>query len=225
MMSLESPSDFASFEAFDWSWEGFSLKRETHKFEQLIIQRALRDSAGSVTAAAHLLGFKHHQSVISLISGRHKELESHRSRSRKRHRTLFSKATVTPKTRTTTAKPLVLHVSYDQANSKVTADLLSGEETQFDPCLGGEMALRKLSRGAQYDLIILDIEREGLEIVRRVRKMPKYRGTPILMLSGEECEDAAWRAGISDFLRKPQDLSQLKSRIDRLLASLRDPTA
>jgi hypothetical protein len=40
----------------------------------LWIALALRDSDGSVSKAAHLLGFKHHQSLSSLISGRHPEL-------------------------------------------------------------------------------------------------------------------------------------------------------
>src|SRR5213080_3526768 len=58
------------------SWEGFSLRREKKKFESRIIERALRDAGGSVTKAAHLLGFGHHQSLISLLGSRHRELQS-----------------------------------------------------------------------------------------------------------------------------------------------------
>jgi len=45
------------------------------------------------------------------------------------------------------------------------------------------------------------------------------------MLSGDDCEKDAWRAGVSDFLRKPDDMNQLTSRIHRLLASAKDQTA
>jgi DNA-binding response OmpR family regulator len=74
-------------------------------------------------------------------------------------------------------------------------------------------------------LIIVDTDLPGitgLELVRRARNMARWRATPIIMLSGEECENEAWRAGMSDFLRKPQDISQLTSRINRLLASAKD---
>src|SRR5439155_9506988 len=44
------------------SWEGFSFKEKILDCERLLIERALRDSNGSVTRAARLLGFRHHQS-------------------------------------------------------------------------------------------------------------------------------------------------------------------
>jgi hypothetical protein len=58
----------------DHTWEGFSLKQHVRNGERAVIERALRDSGGSVTKAAHLLGFKHHQSLISLINSRHRVL-------------------------------------------------------------------------------------------------------------------------------------------------------
>jgi len=76
------------------SWEGFSFKQEVLKCEKGLIERALRDSGGSVTRAARLLGFKHHQSLISLINSRHKELLKTRTAVRKRRRHIFS----TPRT-------------------------------------------------------------------------------------------------------------------------------
>src|SRR5258708_37619736 len=54
-------------ERMENSWEGFSFKEKILECERALIERALRDSNGSVTRAARLLGFKHHQSLISLI--------------------------------------------------------------------------------------------------------------------------------------------------------------
>src|SRR5436853_559201 len=51
------------------SWASF--KREVRRAEKALIERALRQGGGSVTKAAHLLGFKHHQSLISIINLRH----------------------------------------------------------------------------------------------------------------------------------------------------------
>src|SRR3989440_2663059 len=72
------------------TWQGFSFKQHVKESERTVIERALRDAGGSVTKAAHLLGFKHHQSLISLINSRHKELLKSRTTVRKRRRHLFS---------------------------------------------------------------------------------------------------------------------------------------
>ena len=72
----------------DLSWASF--KREVRKAEKALIERALRQTEGSVTHAAHLLGFKHHQSLISIINIRHKDLSGTRSIIRKRRRRLIS---------------------------------------------------------------------------------------------------------------------------------------
>ena len=37
------------------------------------------------------------------------------------------------------------------------------------------------------------------------------------MLSGDDCAAAAWRAGVNDFLRKPEAVDQVASAIKRLL--------
>jgi DNA-binding NtrC family response regulator len=47
--------------------------------------------------------------------------------------------------------------------------------------------------------------------------MAHRRGTPIIMLSGDDCEKEAWRAGVRAFLRKPEGVNKLASTITRLL--------
>ena len=69
-------------ESKDHTWEGFSFKQHVRDSERAVIERALRDAGGSVTRAARLLGFRHHQSLVSLINSRHKELLNTRSKVR-----------------------------------------------------------------------------------------------------------------------------------------------
>jgi len=78
-------------EVDELSWDGFSFKREVLKIEKTFIEKALRDAGGSVTKAARLLGFRHHQSLIALINSRHRDLLGTRSAVRKRRHHLFSK--------------------------------------------------------------------------------------------------------------------------------------
>ncbi len=68
-------------------WERFSFKEAVRRYEARLIRLALKETGGKVTAAARLLGFSHHQSLIALIDSRHKELLEMRSpvRARRHH--------------------------------------------------------------------------------------------------------------------------------------------
>ena len=55
-------------------WKGFSFWDAVHRYEGHLIRLALKETGGKVTAAARILGFKHHQSLITLIASRHQDL-------------------------------------------------------------------------------------------------------------------------------------------------------
>jgi tetratricopeptide (TPR) repeat protein len=76
---------------YNEDWEGFSLKKHVKNAESKVIERALREAEGSVTKAAKLLGFRHHQSLISLLNTRHYDLIGKRSVARKRRRHIVTK--------------------------------------------------------------------------------------------------------------------------------------
>lgn len=56
-----------------------------------------------------------------------------------------------------------------------------------------------------------------MELVVRTKSMAHRRRTPIIMLTGDNCEKEAWRAGVDAFLRKPEALDEVSSTIARLL--------
>jgi tetratricopeptide (TPR) repeat protein len=76
---------------YNEDWAGFSLKKHVKNAESKVIERALREAEGSVTKAAKLLGFRHHQSLISLLNTRHYDLIGKRSIARKRRRHIVTK--------------------------------------------------------------------------------------------------------------------------------------
>lgn len=212
--------------ASDLVWEGFSLKRHINEAERTVIERALRDAGGSVTKAAYLLGFRHHQSLISLINTRHKDLLKVRTKIRKRRRHLFSQPQSSKKrlsaerTKQATSQILILHIEDNKAVSGLVQDVLGAEGAHVDSCLSGTTALEILRSETPYDLIIVDNDLpglSGLELVLRLQAMPHRRQTPVIMLTGNDCEAEAWRAGVKAFLRKPEGIDELPSTIDRLL--------
>ncbi len=222
---------FAALESGDrepkeLSWEGFSLKRYVRDGERAVIERALREAGGSVTKASRLLGFKHHQSLISLINSRHKELLKTRSTVRKRRRHLFSepkktkKKVVTTTPRQAASQISILHVEDNEPVARVVADTLTNQGMHVDSCMNGSTALKILKGDAHYDAIIVDNDLPGLngmELVLRTKSMAHRRHTPIIMLTGDNCEKEAWRAGVDDFLRKPEAVDKISSTIARLL--------
>jgi len=208
------------------TWEGFSFTQHVHNGEKAVIERALRDAGGSVTRAARLLGFKHHQSLISLINTRHKELLKTRTTVRKRRRHLFSsprqtkKKAVKERPAPATSEISILHVEDNKVVARLIQDTLGAEGMHVDSCVNGTTALEVLKGSTPYDVIIVDNDLpglSGLELVLRVRSMARRRNTPIIKLSGDDCEKEAWRAGVNAFLRKPESVDQVSSTIIRLL--------
>ena len=122
-------------------------------------------------------------------------------------------------------RPLILHVEDNKVLARWIADTLAAEGKHVDSCRNGTAALKILTGGAHYDLMIVDNDLpglNGLELVRRARNMTRWRGRPIIMLSEEDCEKEAWRAGVDAFLRKPEEVEQLSLTISRLLREPRE---
>lgn len=72
-------------------WAGFSLRDEVRQNQQRFIELAIRDAGGSVSRAARLLGFKHHESLRSLINTRFQHLSEARTPERPRRRSIVRK--------------------------------------------------------------------------------------------------------------------------------------
>lgn len=93
----------------------------------------------------------------------------------------------------------------------------------------GAAALQILSDPLEqgFDLIFLDIlmpQMDGVQLCGRIRRLPGYGQTPILMLTaaqGRKWIYSAFDAGANDYISKPLDELELETRIDnarRLLA-------
>jgi two-component system, chemotaxis family, chemotaxis protein CheY len=212
--------------ALEGGWQNFSLRQELRNYERGLIARALREAKGSVTRAAKMLGFKHHQSLISLINSRHKELLKTRSAIRRRRQHLFSKPRVI-KSRRAANRPLdaptdisILQVEDNRLLGGTIADMLAEQDWQTKHCVDADNALRELTGNYHYDALLVDNdlpEMAGLDLVPRVRKITHRRRIPIVMLSATDHETEAWRAGIDAYLKKPDQIEEIPSAIARLL--------
>jgi hypothetical protein len=81
-----SGADFAD------PWANFSFRGEVKEFEEQLIEQALKDARGSVSRAARLLGFKHHESLNWRLKNRNKDLLQSRTPARRRRRSIIRKS-------------------------------------------------------------------------------------------------------------------------------------
>lgn len=168
------------------TWQGFSLKQHVRDSERNLIERALRDAGGSVTKAAHLLGFKHHQSLISLLNTRHNDLLKQRTTIRRRRRHLFSgskkikRPVVHKTTESVRSKVTILHVEDNRAVARTVQNKLAAEGIHTDFCLSGATAMEILKNDAPYDVILVDNDLpglSGLELTLRIQSISHRRNT------------------------------------------------
>ena len=132
-----------------------------------------------------------------------------------RHHTVHSsiELDVTPTIR-------ILHIEDDETIATVAKDMFEEEGWQVHTCDDGNAAIEHISGAVHYDFLLFDYELpgiNGLELVRRARKLAHRSRTPVGVLSATPVEAEAREAGADVFLRKPQDIRLLPESITRLL--------
>lgn len=199
------------------TWKNFSLKEALRRYEGRIIERALRDANGIVTRAAHMLGFKHHTSLINRLNSRHQELLSARTPIEPRKRSIIFVSDNEMEMR-----PLrILHIEDNELVADALKEALEMEGWTVETFSEGNDALKMIAGKANYDVVILDNDVpgvNGIEIIRQTRQLPHRQQTPIIMLSSSDVEREARRAGANAFLRKPEDIAAIAETVARLLA-------
>jgi len=92
--------------------------------------------------------------------------------------------------------------------------------SEVTPAASGEQALRLLAdRAMFFDCLLIDITMpgmDGIELCRRIRQIPRYCQTPILMLTAMrnvKNMGEAFSAGATDYVIKPFDVEELGKRL------------
>ena len=117
----------------------------------------------------------------------------------------------------------ILVADDDVALVRILEAVLRGDGYDVDVAFDGEEMVSKAS-AASYDLVLVDITMpnlDGLAACRRLRALDGYRETPFVVLTARTRQDdmaAAFEAGITDFIRKPFALPQVRARVRSWLA-------
>jgi len=115
----------------------------------------------------------------------------------------------------------ILYAEESPAVADAVKETLEAEGWRVVVCARGDEALQRLLGGPRFDLLILDFSLpglDGLELARSARRLPRARGTPIIMFTTCEVEREARRVGVDAYLRKPRGVYSLAATAARLLA-------
>lgn len=132
-------------------------------------------------------------------------------------------------TTSTDLPPRALVVDDMASNCRYLGALLSFEGLATDSVGDVRSAIRALEDNV-YDVVLLDLSLEagesGYDVLRAIRERPDMASTPVIIVTGSECEPGAvargLRAGATDYITKPVDPDVLRARV---AASRRAKTA
>lgn len=119
-------------------------------------------------------------------------------------------------------RPTILVVDDDEAQRIILNRLLTAKKYNVLFARDGLEALNVL-RNKKPDLILMDImmpNMDGLEAMRRLKLVPEFAGTPVVMITGKsegEVVTDCMKAGAVDFVVKPYEHAVLIGKIDRAL--------
>lgn len=103
------------------------------------------------------------------------------------------------------------------------SNILSKAGYGVEKAANAEEAMKKFQAGVVVDLLITDLNMpgmNGIELIREVRKLAKYKFMPILFLTTESQQEKrteAKAAGASGWLVKPASADQLINTIKLVL--------
>jgi CheY-like chemotaxis protein len=205
-------------------WANFNLPERVNEYESRYMRKALIAADGSVTRAARLLGYTHHATLQAALENRHRELlplrspiEKRQTRKKKQKRRGKRRRSDTARARTnaplTAARPFtLLHIEDHQVVADSVRDTFADEGTSVTSSPNGTDGAAEIESGRHYDIILLDYDLpgvDGIELTRLARRLPHRASTPIIMFSATDVEQAALEAGVTMFLRKPEDVGRL----------------
>lgn len=116
----------------------------------------------------------------------------------------------------------ILLVEDNKSNQVVTGFLIEEFGLSLDLANHGKEAVELISKGKQYDLILMDIHMPVMDGFIATRAIRAYSPTPIpiVALSGSESDNdlaKAKKAGMNDFILKPVEAEKLQKIFNKYL--------
>jgi len=111
----------------------------------------------------------------------------------------------------------VLIVDDDVRNIFALSTVLEEHKMVIAPAYNGRDAIRIIQEDPEIEIVLMDImmpEMDGMETMREIRKLPQFKGLPIVAVTAKAMKgdrEKCIEAGAWDYLSKPVDPEQLLS--------------
>ncbi len=121
----------------------------------------------------------------------------------------------------------VLVIEDEPGTRRLLQELLRSRGHEVEACADGETGWRAYQR-ERHALVLLDLQLpgiDGLEVCRRIRRLPENDETVILFVTGvsrAEALEEALEAGANDYVPKPVDTEEFRVRLSIAERRLRD---
>lgn len=115
----------------------------------------------------------------------------------------------------------ILIVDDDPINLQVMQSILSAEQYEITTAINGKEALKKLGK-KEWNLVISDVmlpQMSGYELTKKIRERYTITELPILLLTARSDPrdvQAGFLAGANDYVTKPVEMLELRSRVNTL---------
>jgi len=119
-----------------------------------------------------------------------------------------------------TRPAIILYVEQNRMLLQTVRDVLEFAGWYVKPCSDDGYAVAYVEGNEHFDLLLIDHDFRGfsgLALTERARRKSHREKTPVVLVSLEDIEEEAKRAGADAFLRKPNNLIELVDTIRRLL--------
>lgn len=118
----------------------------------------------------------------------------------------------------------ILLVEDDMTSRRLIRALLPKDmKVNISEAEDGQVALQMMEKPPYPDIIICDVlmpNMDGLEFLSRIRDLPRFSNTPVVMISANAFKDNVAKAAtlkVSKFLRKPLERRELNEAIEAAL--------
>jgi CheY-like chemotaxis protein len=113
----------------------------------------------------------------------------------------------------------VLVVDDDVRNIFAITAGLESHQMRVRYAESGAAGIEILQSAEHFDVVLMDVmmpEMDGFEAIRRIRRIERHAGLPIIVLTAKamaRAREECLQCGASDYLAKPVDLDQLRSML------------
>jgi len=123
------------------------------------------------------------------------------------------------------SKGKILVIDDDRGITRLISEYMLREGYSVTRCTNGESGILS-ALSSPPDLITLDIKMEGMdgwEVITHLKRNPKTKNIPVVIISVVEEEEKAYRLGASAFLGKPINEKLLKQVVNILMEGTEHP--